>query len=125
MEVLGEVAARRRPEGGRGGPRVGVGVTRLDVLRNLGAGEVPDLDAIAVPQMRKHTTGHLVESVAEATGVGVRERTTCVGLLSSDAIRAKDVGGKGRNAIRLRRVLVEGTALATSVQRILVGQLEG
>jgi hypothetical protein len=96
----GHIARRRGPERDWCPPRGWVGFLGCDVRRDLSPGEVPDLDAAPIPQMRIHTTSDEVELVAIGSGVGVLEATASVVSTTASALTADDnarylVAGRG------------------------------
>lgn len=73
---IARVAVRERRSGHA--PRAGVGVAALDVLRDHAAGEPPDEDAIAVPEMCEDAARLVVERVAERRRVALQVRAAGV-----------------------------------------------
>ena len=62
-EVI-HAAAVSRPERSGSTPVVGIRVLAGDIRWNLGAGEEPDADALAIPKVSKDTTAVDVETMA-------------------------------------------------------------
>jgi len=77
-EVTLHIASVRAPKSCRGTPSARVGLLILDILRDVGAGEVPDFDSLVVPEVSKDTASDDVEPVSEGLSIGIEECTTGV-----------------------------------------------
>lgn len=120
VHLRGDVTAVAVREGrSRLAPRAGVGVAALDVLGDVRAGEPPNGDSITVPEMRKDTTGLVVEWVAECRGVVLQVGAASVGVGRALAGGVDKVGGRVNVAGRASTTGVEGDLIVRSKIDIL------
>lgn len=104
VEVLADVAVRRRQECLRRTPAVRIGLAFQDVVWNFAASEVPHLDALAVPQMREDSSTSVVKARSEGTLVGVGHATASVVVVSALAHGVDECAEEIVAARRLRHV---------------------
>jgi len=76
------------PAGLRSAPDIWVWISALDVGWDVGAGEEPDLDLVAVPVKTVHTTASCVEAVAVRLGRGAEDGAAVVAAADS-AVRVR------------------------------------
>ena len=69
-------------------------MTRRNVSRYLLPREMPHLDAVLIPQVRKHASASLVESRSERTSIGIGKGATCIVSITGFALCSHDVGSE-------------------------------
>lgn len=117
------------PEGDWRPPRVGVGVTALDVLRDLVPLESPNSDLGVVPKRGEDTTSSHVEGVT-STSFAVGEGATIVVTARTQALGGDKVSGETLAHCAVH-ILVLGwdigvgiaDAICTGVEGVLIGRV--